>query len=249
MGYIYAWLLMALLSPAAKAGVPADALLLVDPMDPIESSLFVDAVFSDIPRGIVTDLCLVESGGCTQPKGVHRGDSGHSDNVRRKAFARGKLAAWCPLYWGPGAYSTRGNHGSMFAYTARYLGPCIPLDTLDVPFFSALGTALRVREVCRNHYNRETRRLRGDGLPRNSADRDHCSADDVRAVWAGKAKPRREVIARWRDRLDFWLPRARWRTDWRGRCQGRTRKCSSDYTHRPTLEDFRRRRAGKIARW
>ena len=115
MSSIYAWILVLLLSPDVRAVLPGDTFSIVDPWDPMGSSLFVDALFDDIPDGVVTDLCLVESGGCKKSIAVHPRDGNVGRRVLRRARERDRLAPWCPFYWGlePWESSTRGNHGQI----------------------------------------------------------------------------------------------------------------------------------------
>lgn len=247
MSAVYAWLLLFLVDPAVADLLPADTFELVDPSDPMDSSLFVDALFQDIPDGVVTDLCLVESGGCGKAIGVHPRDGNVGRRVLRRARERGYLPAWCPFYWDiePGEVSTRGSHGQIYAYSARYLGPCLPLDALDVPLLSALRVGLRAREVCRRKYNRQSKEIRRG----HRALRDPCTSEDIRIAWAGRARDPDKVVAFWHNRLAFWKPRARWRTDWRGRCRTGWKMCSPGLVHRPTMKQFRQRAAGETMRW
>lgn len=250
MDQIYAWLLMFLLRPSVQAELPPDTLLLIDPMDPMESSLFVDAVFTDIPDGVVTDLCLVESGGCKKPISIHSRDGWTGANALPGMKKRGRLPGWCPFFWGiedhPVDLATRGNHGQIAAYSLHYLGPCIPPDALDVPLYSALRAGLRAREVCRRKYNRQSKEIRAGERGRD--EREACTSEDVRHAWAGYGKSREKVVAKWHDRLAFWRPLARWRTDWRGRCR-KAGRCSSALANRPALKDFRRKAEGKALKW
>lgn len=247
MNSIYAWLLMLLLNPEARGLLPDDTFAIVDPYDPIGSSLFVDALFGDIPDGVVTDLCLVESGGCKTIVRGHPRDGNVGTTVLRRAWEHDLLSKWCPFHWGlkPAESSTRGNHGQIAVYALHYLGPCLPVETLDIPLYSALRVGLRAREVCRRKYNRQTREIR-EG---SRALRDPCLSEDIRIAWAGRARDPDKVVAFWHNRISFWRPRARWRTDWRGRCRTGWRKCSPDLEHHPTLEDFRRRADGRDLRW
>ena len=247
MSSFYAWLLVLLLSPGVREILPGDTFSLVDPWDPMGSSLFVDALFDDIPPGVVTDLCLVESGGCRTLVGGHAKDANVGRRVLRRARERGRLAPWCPFYWwiDPSEASTRGNHGQIVVYAIDYLGPCIPLNAIDVPLLSALRAGLRAREVCNRKYNRQSREIRsGDRVLR-----DPCTDEDIRIAWAGRARDPEKVAALWHEHLAFWRPRVRWRTDWRGRCRLGHRECSPALDHRPDLEAFRRRTAGESLRW
>ncbi len=238
MSTLYAWILVLLLDPGVRALLPDDTFAIVDPTDPMESSLFIDALFEDIPDGVVTDLCLVESGGCRSAVGGHPRDRNVGRRVLRRAREHGRLATWCPFYWwiDPSEASTRGNHGQIVVYALDYLGPCLPLDTLDTPLLSALRVGLRARQVCDRKYNRQTREIRAG----QRALRDPCLSEDIRIAWAGRARDPDNVVAFWHDRLAFWRPRARWRTDWRGRCRKGHRECSPNLEHRPTMDDFRR---------
>ena len=106
MSTLYAWILVAFLMPAADR-LPPDTFEIVDPFDPLESSLFVDALYPELPGGIVTDLCLVESGGCKRTHGAHRRDGNVASRVRRRALERGWLRWWCPLHWARRTSSSR----------------------------------------------------------------------------------------------------------------------------------------------
>jgi len=249
MEQLYAWLLALFITPGALSGLPADAPALVDPMDPMESSLFVDAVFEDIPDGIVTDLCLVESGGCTRPVGIHSRDGWTGAHILPKLMERGRLPQWCPFYWGiedhPVDLATRGNHGQVAGYALHDLGACVPPEILDVPLWSALRAAIRARQVCRRHYNRESKALRAEEI----SERTPCTSEDVRHAWAGYGKDRTKVEAAWHKHVPKWRRLRAGLTDWRTRCQ-KHGNCSDSLAVRPTLEDFRRRAdPDKDARW
>jgi hypothetical protein len=86
----------------------------------------------------LVEICLREARGRCELVGVHEADSGHSSAAWEKATAVGWLQpATCPWHrYVEGAWSTRGVHGQIAAYSLRHL-PCAPPWVLDVPLVSA----------------------------------------------------------------------------------------------------------------
>jgi hypothetical protein len=136
-------------------GLPSDVMTLADPMDPLAQSRLWGAIYAEIPTGYLVEVCIVESG-CREAIGVHDGDAHKGPSVWAGVWARRKVDRSCPYYVAPGAAdaawlegaSTRGNHGLMSGYHIPLLGDCVPLDALDIPFFSAWAAAEKSRRVC-----------------------------------------------------------------------------------------------------
>lgn len=126
----------------------------------------------------------------SRPVGVHRGDA----RLGREMYEKSTRAGWlrpraCPGHrlaadrerrpgrgWGP-----RGSWGVSAAYGLRWtglagclLGPAI----LDAPAVGALAAAGHARHCARVRRTRDP--------------------DELRACWAGRAKRRADVVARWR---------------------------------------------------
>lgn len=136
--------------------LPADIVRLADPMDPLAQSRLWGAIYSDLPRGFLVETCIVESG-CRAPLGVHATDAHLGRSVWHGVWARHKVAHDCPSYPDPDAIedpswyvnaSTRGNHGLMAGYNVPILGRCVPLEALDIPFFSAWAAAEKAHRKC-----------------------------------------------------------------------------------------------------
>jgi hypothetical protein len=174
--------------------VPADVLRLADPLDPLAQSQLWERLRPEIPRGFLVETCLVESG--CRAIGVHDVDRHLGASAWRGVWARGRVDRSCPYYldpatapasWLEGA-STRGAHGLMAAYHVGLLGPCVPLEALDVPFFSAWAAAEKASRLCAD--------LRARGR--------RCTAERLRCGWARAPLGSRacgRVVRRWRAAL------------------------------------------------
>ena len=179
----------------APRGVPIDVVSLADPSDPLAQSRLWESIYTEIPRGFLVETCMLESG-CRAPIGVHADDAHLGEPAWRGVWQRARVAHDCAFYpdpstvddsWFPNA-STRGNHGLIAAYHVRLLGPCVPLEALDVPFFSAWAAAEKARRACAS--------MRAQGRK--------CTRERLRCVWAhaelgGRAC--RKVVRRFRDGL------------------------------------------------
>lgn len=156
--------------------VPDDLIELADPMDPLAQSRLWGAIYSKLPTGFLVETCIVESGGCETPIGIHAGDAHLGRSAYTGVWARSKVDHACEFYpdpdavdddWWPQA-STRGNHGLIAAYHVHLLGPCVPLEALDVPFFSAWAAARKAAKVCASL----------------KAQRKSCTRERLRCAWA-----------------------------------------------------------------
>ena len=186
MSAIYAWLLLFLVDPKVADLLPADTFEIVDPSDPMDSSLFVDALFTDIPDGVVTDLCLVESGGCRKAIGSHPRD-GNRRPPRAQASPRAAATSHrgvLSIGASNRAKSAREVHTDKSTPTRRATsGHACRLTPLDVPLLSALRVGLRAQEVCNRKFNRQSREIRTGARSL----RDPCTSEDHphRLGWQG----------------------------------------------------------------
>lgn len=147
--------------------LPADLVTIADPSDPLAQSQLWGALYPEIPRGFLVETCLVESG-CQRAIGVHDRDAHLGASAWRGVWQRHRVDHACAFYPDPESVdaawfvnaSTRGNHGLIAAYHVMLLGPCVPLDALDVPFFSAWAAAEKASRVCRAHRRCTRERLR-----------------------------------------------------------------------------------------
>lgn len=175
--------------------VPADIARLADPMDPLAQSRLWAAIYRDLPRGYLVETCIVESG-CRNPIGVHERDAHLGPSAWRGVWQRQTIAHNCPYYPAPADVdetwmrnaSTRGNHGLMAAYNVQMIGDCVPLEALDIPFFSAWAAAEKSARACA--------RLRAKHKP--------CTRERLRCHWAQArwgSKSCRKVIKRFKSAL------------------------------------------------
>lgn len=201
--------------------LPADLVQLAALDDPLAQSRLWEAIYPEIPRGFLVAKCVIESGGCTKPLGVHAGDAKFGETAYRGAWSRHKLARDCEFYPDPddvddpawfATVATRGNHGMFAVYNVPHLGSCIPLDVFDVPFFSAWAAAEKARKACRRYTKKRGRPCSVQAL--------HCHW--AQAPYGSKACGR--VIRRQRAKLE----------------QHRRRMPSLNLDYHPTLAQIRR---------
>lgn len=193
--------------------VPDSWSLMVDPFDPLDSSQFMDAVFTDVPRGFIVDTCIMESG-CRRPLGVHVGDAWAGRRVYDGLVRRGKVDAACQFYAPDGTsewyeqWSTIGNHGLMYGYNRRHIGTCFPIQWFEIPIVSALAAARKARSYCEE--------IRASG--------NRCTGEALRLRWANAKtrKRRRRTLKLWRERL----------------AKHKARRDDVDWQNPPTMEDF-----------
>ncbi len=211
--------------------VPADVLTLADPSDPLAQARLWEAIYPSIPRGALVDTCILESG-CRRVRptsrfylegtAIHLIDRDAGEPAYRGAYERGHLQG-CEFWPDPEDVddpewfynaSTRGNFGLIAAFNIRKLGRCVPLEALDVPFFSAWISAVKINRICVRYAKVRKR---------------ECSTNAVRCAWArakwGSSNCGR-VIRKMKRRLKKYKGR-RTRTDWK---------------HYPTLATFRKER-------
>ena len=177
-------------------GAPADLVELADLHDPLAQSRLWGAIYSKIPRGFLVETCIVESGGCREAIGIHADDAHLGQGAWTGVWKRSKVDHACGFYpdpstvdesWWPQA-STRGNHGLIAAYHIFLLGPCVPLEVLDVPFFSAWAAARKASNAC------DALRKRGKS----------CTRERLRCAWAHApigTRHCREVVKRFTSAL------------------------------------------------
>lgn len=179
----------------APRGVPTDVVTIADPRDPLVQSQLWGAIYSDLPIGFLVETCLIESG-CTRAIGVHAGDAHLGAGAWRGVWRRSRIDRTCAFYPDPSTVdeawfreaSTRGNHGLIAAYHVSLLGDCVPLDALDLPFFSAWAAAEKARRACVS--------LHARGLK--------CTRERLRCAWAHArvgSKTCRATVKRYRDSL------------------------------------------------
>jgi len=127
----------------------------------------------------------------SRPVGVHVRDTWAARQMYRRAVAVGWLdprgcpghAASASTIDGPAGagWGERGAWGVSAAYGLRWLGPVGCLlgpAILDVPAFGAVAAAGHAKHCARVRRTRDP--------------------DELRLCWAGRAKPRGEVLKRWR---------------------------------------------------
>jgi len=202
------------LAPGIFDAIPYEIPSSVDPMDPLSSSQYMDALFDDIPDGYIVDTCIMESG-CRGPIGVHRIDAWAGNIVYAKKKKHGRIGE-CRLFSEPKSirsmtrwverWSTVGNHGLMFGHNYRHLGACMPMSIFEVPFLSALAAARKAQELCS--------KLRAKDV--------ECTSENLRARWTQSysAAKKKATIAMWQSRVSAY----------------KSRRTSIDWTHTPSLE-------------
>lgn len=199
---------------------------MVDPMDPMASSVFIDVIFNDIPPFFVTDTCIAESG-CRRPKSIHRGDTLYrrgkrkgkqiGETIYNQQVRWGRVAEDCPFYDQPkddplwlNNWTTRGNHGLMFGYNRKYIGTCYPMEWFDIPLVSALAAARKAGAICRRIKTKTGKK---------------CTSVQVRIAWA-QAKSRKAK----RRLTKNWLE---------GVARHRKKRKSVNWKHPPSMKDYR----------
>lgn len=214
--------------------VPADVLTLADPTDPVAQARLWEAIFPSIPRGALLDMCIMESG-CRRIKpsspyyhegtGIHVLDLSAGERSYRGAYKRGHLQG-CEFWPDPATLepddpwffnaSTRGNYGMIAAFNIRRLGPCVPLEALDLPLFSAWSAAVKIDRICKRYVKVRKR---------------PCSTQAVRCAWA-RAKWGTSACGRVIRKMKRRLAKSR-------------KRSRLDLDYHPTLADFRRARDAK----
>lgn len=213
--------------------MPADAIALADPTDPVAQSHLWEAIYPGIPHGAIVNTCILESG-CRRIKptsryyiegtAIHKLDRKAGESAYRGTYRRGFLRTGCEFWPDPAdvdttadptafyeTASTRGNFGMIAAFNIRRLGSCIPLEALDLPFFSAWSAAVKIDRICVK-YERVRKRP--------------CSMQAIRCAWA----------------------QAKWGSSHCGRVIRKMKKVLSksqmrkriDESYHPSLADFRR---------
>lgn len=174
---------------------PDDLLEVAGMNDPLAQSRLWQALYPELPRGFLVSTCLVESG-CREPIGIHVIDALLGPSSWRGVWGRSRVDHDCPYYPDPdlaapeflASAATRGAHGLNASFHIFLIGDCLPLDALDMPFFSGWAAAESASKICAG--------LRSRGK--------QCTTERLRCGWArarlGSSACGR-VIKRWRAAL------------------------------------------------